>query len=73
MNPEPKGMSAADGMRPDSGAANIAVVRRLFEAVETRRDPKDFATPWAAYIAMYDPDVGSTRPQPPLRRRLFGR
>jgi ketosteroid isomerase-like protein len=44
-------------MRPDSGPANIAVVRRLFEAVETRGDPKDFAARWAAYVAMYDPDV----------------
>jgi uncharacterized protein len=57
MNPEPKGLGAADGMRPDSGAANIAVVRRLFEAVETRGDPKEFAARWAAYVSMYDPDV----------------
>jgi ketosteroid isomerase-like protein len=44
-------------MRPDRGPANVAVVRRLFEAVETRGDPKDFAARWAAYVAMYDPDV----------------
>ena len=43
--------------RRDSREANIAVVRKLFEAVETRGDPEDFAARWAAYLAMYDPDV----------------
>jgi uncharacterized protein len=57
MNPEPNGPGAADGIRCDGCAADIAVVRRLFEAVETRGDPKDFAARWAAYVAMYDPDV----------------
>jgi uncharacterized protein len=57
MNPEPNGLGAADGMRRDGCAANITVVRRLFEAVETRGDPEDFAARWAAYVAMYDPDV----------------
>jgi ketosteroid isomerase-like protein len=44
-------------MRRDGCAANIAVVRRLFEAIETRGDPKDFAARWAAYVEMYDPNV----------------
>jgi hypothetical protein len=44
-------------MRRDGCAANIAVMRRLFEAVETRGDPEDFAARWAAYVEMYDPDV----------------
>jgi uncharacterized protein len=57
MSPEPGSPGVADGMRCDGSAANIPVVRRLFEAVETRGDPKDFAARWAAYVAMYDPDV----------------
>ena len=57
MSPEPDSPHVADGMRRDGCAANIAVVRRLFEAVETRGDPEDFAARWAAYVAMYDPDV----------------
>jgi ketosteroid isomerase-like protein len=57
MTPEPNGPGDVDGIRPDVGATNIAIVRRLFEAVETRGDPEDFAARWAAYVAMYDPDV----------------
>lgn len=47
----------AEGAGRDTCAANIAVVRRIFEAVETRSDPKDFAARWAAYVAVYDPNV----------------
>src|SRR5918994_6849543 len=57
MNPEPNGLGVTDGMRRDSRAANIDVVRQLFEAVETRGDPEDFAARWAAYVTMYDPDI----------------
>jgi uncharacterized protein len=57
MSPEPDSPRVADRMRRDGCAANGAIVRRLFEAVETRSDPKDFAARWAAYVAMYDPDV----------------
>ena len=28
-----------------------------WDAVETRGDPKDFAARWAAYVALYDPNV----------------
>jgi ketosteroid isomerase-like protein len=57
MNPERNGPDTEDRIGRDGCAANIAVVRRLFEAVETRGDPKDFAARWAAYLAMYDPNV----------------
>jgi uncharacterized protein len=57
MNPERNGPDTEEKIRRDSCAANIAFVRRLFEAVETRGDPEDLAARWAVYVAMYDPDV----------------
>ena len=43
MNRESQGQGHAEGAGRDTCAANIVVVRRIFEAVETRGDPKDFA------------------------------
>jgi uncharacterized protein len=57
MNRNPSEPMIAEGAGRDRCAANIAVVRRLLEAVETRGDPRDFAARWAVYVAMYDPDV----------------
>jgi uncharacterized protein len=57
VNREPNDLRVAEGAGRDKCAANIAVMRRIFEAVETRGDPNDFAARWAAYVAMYDPDI----------------
>lgn len=43
------------GAEHDQCTANIAAVRRLFEAVESRGNAAGFAARWAAYLAMYDP------------------
>jgi hypothetical protein len=63
MKRESDDRGLAEGAGRDTCAANIAVVRRIFEAVETRSDPKDFAARWAAYVAVYDPNVVTTRHQ----------
>jgi uncharacterized protein len=38
-------------------ALNIELARRMFAAVASRGDPKDFASRWAAYLALYDDAV----------------
>jgi len=57
MNREADDRVYAERAGRDTCAANIAFVRRIFDAVETRGDPKDFAARWAAYVAMYHPNV----------------
>ena len=57
MNPQLTDPGTEDWIACANCAANIAVVRQMFEAVETRGNPEGFAARWAAYLAIYDPDV----------------
>ena len=38
-------------------ARNLAVIKKMFEAVASRGDPAHFAERWAAYLDLFDPNV----------------
>jgi hypothetical protein len=67
ISPAPLRRRGADGSQNAPGrpwphgvykdAVDYSVFSGGWDAVETRGDPKDFAARWAAYVALYDPNV----------------